>query len=82
MRWLSMVRLLQFDPRQIHSCFADNNRLTDVGHVLDLQIDAAGGTYVANNERLCFEASTAWARRNDSLLEYSLSAVCIHALCA
>ena len=61
---------------------AGNNRLTDLGHVLDLQLDAAGGTYVANNERLCFEASTAWARRNDSFLEYLLSSVCVYGVCA
>ena len=54
----------------------DNIRLMDLGHVLDLQLDAAGGTYVADNERLCFDASIAWAQRNNSLLEYSLSAVC------
>ena len=76
MQWLSTVRLLQCDRMQSHSCESDNKRLTDLGHLLDLQLDAAGGTYVANNERLCFEASTAWAQRNDSLLEYSLNAVC------
>ena len=66
---------------KVYNTFAGNGRLTDVGHVLDLQIDAAGGTYVANNERLCFEASTAWAQRNDSLLKYSLSAVCACIVC-
>ena len=53
----------------------DNDRLEDLGRIIDLQLDAAGGTYVADNDRLCFDASIAWAQRNDSLLEYGLSAV-------
>jgi hypothetical protein len=53
----------------------DNNRLTELGNILDLQLHATGGTYVADNERLCFDASIQWTRRNDSLLEHLDAAV-------
>jgi hypothetical protein len=58
------------------SVYLDNYRLGDLGHVLDLQLNAAGGTYVADNARLCFDASVAWAQRNDSLLVFERAAVC------
>jgi hypothetical protein len=54
----------------------DNKRLTELGNILDLQLRATGGTYVADNEQLCFDASIQWTRRNDSLLEHSHAAVC------
>jgi hypothetical protein len=48
-----------------------------MGNILDLQLHATTGTYVADNERLCFDASIQWARREDSLLKYSDAAVCV-----
>ncbi len=45
--------------------------------MLDLQLNAAGGTYVADNARLCFDASIAWAQRNDSLLVFERAVVCL-----
>ena len=31
---------------------------------------------MADNHRLCFDASVAWAQRNDSLLVFERAAVC------
>jgi hypothetical protein len=33
-----------------------NQRLTDLGNILDLQLRATVGTYVADNEQLCLFA--------------------------
>ena len=52
---------------------ADNPMLEDLGNVLDIQLDAANGTYVANNARLCMQPSIQWSRRTDSLIEHSLA---------
>ena len=54
---------------------AENVLLTNAGFVLDVQIGAAGGTYMAENPRLCMEASLRWTFRTDSLVEYSRSQV-------
>jgi hypothetical protein len=54
---------------------AGNSRLVDMGNILDLQLHATTGTYVADNERLCFDASIQWTRRDDSLLEHLDAAV-------
>ena len=32
---------------------------------------------MADNDRLCFDASVAWAQRNDSLLVFERAAVCL-----
>jgi hypothetical protein len=55
---------------------AGNSRLVDMGSIRDVQYSASSGTYVTNNERLCFSASIRWTDREDSLLEYSTAAVC------
>jgi hypothetical protein len=54
---------------------ADNLKLESVGNVLDIQLDASNGTYVSNNERLCFDASQQWTRRSDSVITYELDKV-------
>ncbi len=46
-----------------------------MGNVLDVQINAAGSTYVADNPRLCLEAALQWTYRMDSYVEHSRSQV-------
>jgi hypothetical protein len=53
----------------------DNVRLLDMGHVLDIQLHAANGTYVGGNELACFEPSLHWSQRTDSHLEYVIDSV-------
>jgi hypothetical protein len=55
----------------------DNNALTDLGYLLDIQGSNDNGTLVANNSLLCFNAPVSWSRRSLSLLEYSISQVCL-----
>lgn len=55
----------------------DNAALTDVGNLLDVQQDNTGGTYIANNQLLCFDAAVSWGRRTDSHIEYLLGQVCL-----
>ena len=59
-----------------HNC-AGNRQLRSPGHIIDIQLGASGGTYVVDNGLLCpGDKSIQWSRRADSLLEFSLSAVC------
>lgn len=53
----------------------DNPALSDLGNLLDIQLGAVYGTYVKENDRLCFNPSVEWSRRGESHLEYNMTQV-------
>ncbi len=55
--------------------FADNPRLKDLGNILEIQARSDNGTYVADNDVLCFLSSLLWTRRANSNISYRLDQV-------
>ncbi len=59
------------------SFFADNPRLKDLGNILEIQAKSDNGTYVADNDVLCFPSSLFWTRRVNSNISYRLDQVAL-----
>ena len=74
-RYAVAIYGLPVDRYPQDSTRAGNNLLEDLGFMLELQLDSAGGTYVTDNARICFDASIAWAQRNNSLVAHATAAV-------
>ncbi len=57
------------------SSFEDNPRLKDLGNILEIQAESDNGTYVVDNDVLCFPSSLLWTRRANSNISYRLDQV-------
>ncbi len=57
------------------SFFADNSRLKDFGNILEIQAKNDNGTYVTDNDVLCFLSSLFWTQRANSNISYRLDQV-------
>ena len=69
--------VISFERSPINKHKTGNSQLSDLGHLLDVQITSSNATLVSNNGILCFNAAQEWGRRTESYLEFNISQVCL-----